>query len=145
MNSIWQGNIELEMLNALNKGSMGEHLGIVFTKIGEDYLEATMPVNQKTQQPFGLLHGGASVALAETIGSVATWCCINRKIFMGVGVEINASHLQSATSGIVMAHCRAIKAEGRVKVWDIKISNPNNELLCTCRFTCMVVPKPHQT
>ncbi len=141
MKSIWEGNISLDMLNALNKGSMGEHLGIEFTAIGEDYLEASMPVNQNTKQPFGLLHGGASVALAETIGSVATWCCINREIFIGVGVEINASHLQSATSGHVTAHCRPLKAEGKMKVWDIKISNQNKELLCICRFTCMVVPK----
>ncbi len=141
MKSIWEGNISLDMLNALNKGSMGEYLGIEFTAIGEDYLEASMPVNQNTKQPFGLLHGGASVALAETIGSVATWCCINREVFIGVGVEINASHLQSATSGNVKAHCRPVKAEGKLKVWDIKISNQNQELLCICRFTCMVVPK----
>jgi 1,4-dihydroxy-2-naphthoyl-CoA hydrolase len=141
MKSIWEGNITLDLLNTLNRGSMGEHLGIEFTAIGDDYLEATMPVNQNTKQPFGLLHGGASVALAETIGSVATWCCINRDLFIGVGVEINASHLRSATSGYVKAHCRPIKAEGKVKVWDIKLSDPQNALLCSCRFTCMVVPK----
>lgn len=142
MNSIWVGNISLDMLNNLNKGSMGEYLGIEFTAIGEDYLEASMPVNHNTKQPFGLLHGGASVALAETIGSVATWCCINRELFIGVGVEINASHLQSATSGYVKAHCRPVKADGKLKVWDICISNQDNERLCICRFTCMVVPKP---
>jgi len=141
MKSIWEDNINLEMLNTLNKGSMGEHLGIEFTAIGENYLEATMPVNKGTKQPFGLLHGGASVALAETIGSVATWCCIKRDLFIGVGMEINASHLQSATSGIVTARCLPIKSEGKVKVWDISIRDQKNTLLCSCRFTCMVVPK----
>ncbi|MCU0361610.1 MAG: hotdog fold thioesterase [Bacteroidia bacterium] len=142
MNTIWEGTITLDMLNSLNKGSMGDYLGIKFTEIGENYLVASMPVNSNTKQPFGLLHGGASVALAETIGSVATWCCINREIFIGVGVEINASHLKSANSGIVMARCWPIKSEGKLKVWAIEIRNQKDELLCTCRFTCMVVPKP---
>jgi len=141
MKTIWEGNISLEMLNALNKGSMGEFLGVEFTAIGKDYLEATMPVNQHTKQPFGLLHGGASVALAETIGSVATWCCINRELFIGVGIEINASHLQSATTGTVKAHCRPLKFSGKLKVWDIQMTNQAGETLCSCRFSCMVVPK----
>lgn len=142
MKSIWEGNVNIDLLNKLNKGSMGEFMGIEFTAIGEDYLEATMPVNHRTKQPFGLLHGGASVALAETLGSVATWCCINRELFIGVGVEINATHLQPAYSGMVKALCRAIKANGKLKIWDIRISDETPTLLCVCRFTCMVVPKP---
>ncbi len=141
MKSIWEGTISLEMLNNLNKGSMGEFLGIEFTKIGENYIEATMPVNNNTKQPFGLLHGGASVALAETVGSVATWCCINRELFIGVGIEINATHLQSSTSGKVKAHCLALKPKGKIKVWTISIFNEADELLCDCRFSCMVIPK----
>ena len=141
MKSIWEGTISLEMLNNLNTGSMGEFLGIEFTKIGENYIEAIMPVNKNTKQPFGLLHGGASVALAETVGSVATWCCINRELFIGVGIEINATHLQSVTSGIVKAHCLALKSSGKIKVWTISIFNEAEELICNCRFSCMVIPK----
>jgi 1,4-dihydroxy-2-naphthoyl-CoA hydrolase len=77
--SIWHGNITLELLNGLTPGTLSEALGISITEIGPDYLKATMPVDHNTKQPFGLLHGGASVALAETIGSVASWCCVNRR------------------------------------------------------------------
>jgi 1,4-dihydroxy-2-naphthoyl-CoA hydrolase len=99
-----------------------------------------MPVNNKTKQPFGLLHGGASVALAETIGSVASWCAINKELFMGVGVEINASHIKAVTEGIVTALCTPIKVSGKTHIWEIKIYNERNEICCVSRFTAMVVP-----
>ncbi len=140
--SIWYGDISLELLNSLNKGSLGEAFGIRMTEIGDDYLKATMPVNQNTKQPFGLLHGGASVALAETVGSVASWCCVNREQFIGVGVEINANHLVAVTEGTVTAVCKAIRVKGRVHVWEIKLYNEKEELCCISRFTCMVVPIP---
>ena len=139
--SIWHGDITLELLNGLNPGTLGEALGIRITEIGPDYLKAEMPVNQNTKQPFGLLHGGASVALAETIGSVASWCCVNRDLFIGVGVEINANHLVAVTEGLVTAVCRPIRVSGKVHVWEIKIYNAKEELACISRFTCMVVPK----
>jgi 1,4-dihydroxy-2-naphthoyl-CoA hydrolase len=139
--SIWHGNITLELLNGLTPGTLSEALGISITEIGPDYLKATMPVNHATKQPFGLLHGGASVALAETIGSVASWCCVNRDLFIGVGVEINANHLVAVTEGMVTAICRPIRVSGRVHVWEIKIFSVKEELSCICRFTCMVVPK----
>lgn len=139
--TIWNGELTLDMLNKLNKGTLGEFMEISFTEIGSDYLKATMPVNDKTKQPFGLLHGGASVALAETIGSVASWCVVNRDLFIGVGVEINANHLLAVTEGLVTAECRAIKVGGKIHVWEIKISNQTAQLCCICRFTCMIVPK----
>lgn len=140
--SIWKDEITINQLNALNKNSLGGFLGIEFIEIGEDFLKATMPVVSKTKQPFGLLHGGASVALAETIGSVASWCVVNRDVFIGVGIEINANHIQSVTEGIVTATCSAIKIGGKVHVWDIKIHDEKNNLCCMCRFTTMIVPKP---
>jgi len=141
MKRIWKGEFDLETLNLLNRGSMGEYLGIKFIRIGEDELEATMPVNQLTKQPFGLLHGGASVALAETVGSVASWCASNRDLFIGVGVEINASHLKPIFEGEVRAVCKAIKVSGKLHIWDVQLFDQNLDLCCVCRFTCMIVPK----
>jgi 1,4-dihydroxy-2-naphthoyl-CoA hydrolase len=139
--SIWQGNITLKQLNDLNKETLGDFFEINFTEIGTDFLKATMPVQNKTRQPFGLLHGGASVALAETVGSVASWCVVNRDLFIGVGVEINASHVKSVTEGNVTAVCKAVKVSGKTHIWEIKIFNEQEELCCVSRFTAMVVPK----
>jgi 1,4-dihydroxy-2-naphthoyl-CoA hydrolase len=139
--SIWHGDISLELLNSLNKNTLGEAFGIRVIEIGSDFLKATMPVNNNSKQPFGLLHGGASVALAETIGSVASWCCINRDLFIGVGVEINANHLLAVTEGFVTAVCSPIRVKGKLHVWEIKIYNQHNELNCISRFTCMIIPK----
>lgn len=139
--SIWNGEITTDLLNNLNKNTLGEFFEIEFTEVGAEYLKATMPVNSKTKQPFGLLHGGASVALAETIGSVASWCCVNRDLFIGVGIEINANHLISVTEGTVTAICAPIKVSGKLHIWEIKIYNEKQELCCISRFTCMIVPK----
>ena len=139
--SIWNGEITTQILNNLNKDTLGEFFEINFIEVGPDFLKATMPVNNKTKQPFGLLHGGASVALAETIGSVASWCVINKELFIGVGVEINASHIRSVTTGLVTAICKPIKISGKTHIWEIKIFNAENEICCVSRFTAMVVPK----
>lgn len=139
--AIWFGDITLDLLNGLSKGTLSEAFDIKITEIGPDFLKATMPVNNNTKQPFGLLHGGASVALAETIGSVASWCCVNREQFIGVGVEINANHLVAVTEGLVTAVCSPIRVKGKVHVWEIKIYNNQQELSCISRFTCMVIPK----
>lgn len=140
--SIWHGEINLALLNNLNKNTLGEFFEINFIEIGPDYLVATMPVSNKTKQPFGLLHGGASVALAETIGSVASWCVVNREHFIGVGIEINSSHIKSVTEGEVKAVCSSIKVGGKTHLWDIKMYNEKEELCCLTRFTCMIVAKP---
>jgi 1,4-dihydroxy-2-naphthoyl-CoA hydrolase len=138
---IWKGDITVEMLNKLNKNTLGEFFEINFTEIGDDFLKATMPVQNKVKQPFGLLHGGASVALAETIGSVASWCAVNREHFIGVGVEINANHIKQVTEGNVTAVCSAVKTGGKIHIWDIRIFDDKNELCCVSRFTCMIVAK----
>jgi len=140
--SIWKGTITTELINDLNKNTLGQFFEINFTEVGSDYLKATMPVTNKNKQPFGLLHGGASVALAETIGSVASWCVVNRDLFMGVGVEINANHIKQVTQGSVTAICSPIKIGGKIHIWDIKIYDEAQELCCISRFTTMVVPKP---
>jgi 1,4-dihydroxy-2-naphthoyl-CoA hydrolase len=137
---IWNREITVQDLNDLNSGTLGEHFEIKFTEVGDDYIKATMPVNNKTKQPFGLLHGGASVALAETIGSVASWCVVNKELFMGVGVEINANHIKAVTEGEVTAECRPLKVGGKTHVWEIKIYNNGGELCCISRFTSMIVP-----
>jgi 1,4-dihydroxy-2-naphthoyl-CoA hydrolase len=138
---IWNGEITLELINKLNARTMGEALGITFTEIGDDYLVATMAFSDNTRQPFGLLHGGASVALAETMGSVASWCVVNRDLFIGVGVEINANHIKAVTSGKVTAVCKAVKTGGKLHIWEVRITDESGELTCISRFTCMVVAK----
>ena len=141
MSKIWVGDLSIEQINAFNKNTLGEALEINFTEMGDDFLVATMPVNYKTVQPFGILHGGASVALAETLGSVASLCLVDRDKFMGVGVEINANHLAMATKGLVKGVCKPIRHAGRIHVWEIKIFDEEAQLCCISRFTCMVVPK----
>lgn len=142
--SIWKGPINTKMLQELNQNTLGEHFHIEFTEVGEDYLKARMPVNNKTKQPFGLLHGGASVALAETIGSVASWCVVNRELFIALGVEINANHIKAVSEGMVTATCSPLKIGGKIHIWDIRIHDDLNDLCCVCRFTTMVQPKRDQ-
>lgn len=139
--SIWHNTPTLTEINALNEGTLGEYMNITFTEIGDNFIKASMPVDNRTKQPFGLLHGGASVALAETIGSVASWCAINRDLFIGVGIEINANHVKAVMSGLVTGICTPIHIAGKNHVWDIKIYNEQNELVCVSRFTCTVVAK----
>jgi 1,4-dihydroxy-2-naphthoyl-CoA hydrolase len=140
--TIWWKTFTVEELNQLNQATLGGFFQIKFIEIGADYIIATMPIRNEVKQPFGLLHGGASVALAETIGSVATLYCVNQDLFIGVGIEINANHLKSVTTGVVKAICKPLKIGGKIHVWDIKIFDEAKELICVSRFTCMVVPKP---
>jgi 1,4-dihydroxy-2-naphthoyl-CoA hydrolase len=137
----WHNTPALNEINSLNKGTLGEFMEINFIEIGDDYLKATMPVNHKTKQPFGLLHGGASVALAETMGSVASWCAVNREVFIGVGIEINANHLKAVMRGTVTGVCKPIHVGGKNHVWSIEIFNEAGELCCVSRFTCTIVAK----
>ena len=139
--SIWHSNPDLNWINQLNKNTLGENLGIEFTEIGPDYLIATMPVDKRTIQPFGLLHGGSNVALAETLGSVASLLVVNRDVFIGVGVEINANHIKAVLSGKVKGVCTPLNVAGKNHVWDIKIYNEAGELTCVSRFTCTIIPK----
>ncbi|MEO5946556.1 MAG: hotdog fold thioesterase [Chitinophagaceae bacterium] len=143
--TIWYGNPVLADLEWMNKNTLSESLHIQITEIGNDFLKGTMPVDERTKQPFGLLHGGASVALAETIGSVASWLVVNRELFIGVGIEINANHIKAVTSGIVTGICKPIHVGGRNHIWEIRITNDKNELCCISRFTCTIVQKDKLT
>ncbi|WP_435926667.1 1,4-dihydroxy-2-naphthoyl-CoA hydrolase [Dryocola sp. BD613] len=135
---IWRRATTLEALNAMSAGNMVGHVGIVFTRVGDSELEATMPVDNRTRQPFGLLHGGASVVLAETLGSVAGYLCTEgeQKI---VGLEVNANHLRSAHEGSVRGVCKAVHVGRRHQVWQIDISDEEGRLCCTSRLTTAVV------
>ena len=138
---IWYGNPTLQDFDWMNTGNIGEVLNIKFEELGDDYLVATMPVDKRTIQPFGILHGGASVVLAETLGSVASLLCVDRETFIGVGLEINANHVKAVASGRVKGVCNPLHIGGRTHVWDIKIYNDKDELVCVSRFTCAIVAK----
>jgi 1,4-dihydroxy-2-naphthoyl-CoA hydrolase len=118
---------------------MVEHLDIRFTEIGPDYLRATMPADHRTFQPFGLLHGGASVTLAETLGSVGANCCVDTSRFYCVGQEINANHLRAVRGGRVTGTARPIHLGARSQVWEIRIEDERGKLTCISRFTVAVV------
>ena len=113
-------DISLEHINNFSKGSMIEHLGIVFTEMGKDYVKASMPVDERTKQPFGILHGGASVTLAETLGSWAATACLDTNKHIAVGLDINANHIKSVTGGTVEAIAKPIHIGSKTHVWEIK-------------------------
>jgi 1,4-dihydroxy-2-naphthoyl-CoA hydrolase len=140
--AIWfNTHIALEQLQQLGKNTLGEHLGIVFTGIGNDYLQASMPVDHRTRQPYGILHGGASVALAETLGSIASAMVIDPAVSICVGLEINANHVRSVQSGMVIATCRPLHLGGQTHVWDIRIENEQQQLVCISRLTVAILHK----
>jgi 1,4-dihydroxy-2-naphthoyl-CoA hydrolase len=128
-------------LNKLSKGTMAEHLEIEFLEVGSDFLVAKMPVNEKTKQPMGLLHGGASVALAETIGSVAAYCVIDLEKQHAVGLEINANHIRGVTKGFVFAKAMSLHIGKTTQIWEIKITNEQDKLVCVSRITMAILDK----
>jgi 1,4-dihydroxy-2-naphthoyl-CoA hydrolase len=133
-------SITLEKLNGMSVGCMVEYLGIEFTEITSEYICAKMPVDARTKQPMGLLHGGASVTLAESVGSIASWLSLeNPEKQAAVGVEINANHLKSAREGYVYAKCTALKVGRTMHVWDIKIANEAGDLVCVSRLTTAII------
>ena len=136
--TIWRSPLSLEKLNA-REGTLDSLLGIVFTEIGDDFVRATMPVDGRTRQPYGLLHGGASVALAETLGSTGATMCIDVREFQCVGQEINANHLRPARDGLVTGTARPVHRGGRTQVWIIDIANEAGKLVCTSRLTVAVI------
>lgn len=139
---IWKQSLDLSQIVLVSKKSLSQHLGIEFTEIGPDFIEATMPVDDRTRQPFGLLHGGASVVLAETLGSVAAMLCIeDLDQQVPVGVEINANHLNSVKSGTVIGRCTPIKVGRRLQVWQIEIKDEQNRPVCVSRITIAVVER----
>ena len=120
---------------------MNSTLGILFTEIGEDYIRGTMPVDERTVQPFGLLHGGASVALAETLGSTGAAMCVDAEKYQVVGQEINANHVRAARSGLVTGTARPAHIGGRTHVWTIDIVNEAGLLVCISRITMAVIKR----
>lgn len=142
MNMPWnKSNITVDTLNKLSKKTMAEHLDIHFTEIGSNYLKATMPVCDKTKQPHGLLHGGASATLAETVGSVASWLTIDTEKYICVGIEINCNHLRPKKDGIVTATAEPLHLGATTHVWDIKIRDEKEKLVCISRLTVAVLKK----
>ncbi len=139
--SIWSVQATLENLNHFSRNTMVEHIGIEFLEIGDDYIKARMPVDHRTVQPMGLLHGGASVALAETLGSVAAYLCIDASKKMCVGLDINANHIRSATGGFVYGIVRPIHIGGSTQVWEIRITSEQDKLVCIARITMAVLDK----
>jgi 1,4-dihydroxy-2-naphthoyl-CoA hydrolase len=140
--SIWLRTPSLEHLNAATAGTMMRHLEIVFTEVGPDFIRAAMTVDERTRQPYGLLHGGASVTLAETLGSTGASLCIDSERFLCVGQEINANHLRSAKSGQVIGTARPIHIGGRSHVWGIEIANQAGALVCISRLTMAIIERP---
>ncbi|MGI3428721.1 hotdog fold thioesterase [Providencia stuartii] len=135
---IWRRKFTLDHMAEMAKGCMLGHLGIEITGYGDDYLEGTMPVDQRTKQPFGLLHGGASVVLAESLGSIAGYLCSEGEQRV-VGLEINANHIRSATQGVVKGVCKPVHLGRRQQVWNIDIFNEKGQLCCTSRLTTSVL------
>ena len=126
---------------SLGEGNMGAWLGIEFTNIGPDYLEARMPVDHRTKQPYGLLHGGASVALAETLGSVGAALVVDHTRLICVGQEINANHLRSVRSGYVTGIAKPVHIGASSQVWEIKIYDEREKLVCISRLTVAVLKR----
>lgn len=138
---IWRIEATPEQLSVRSRETLAEHLGIRVTEIGPDYLRATMPVNAHTHQPQGILHGGASVALAETVGSLAANLCVDIEKFVCVGQEINANHLRPVASGWVTGTARPFHIGSRSQVWGIEIRDEKDKLVCVSRLTMAVVER----
>jgi uncharacterized protein (TIGR00369 family) len=128
----------LDALNALSRGTAMEPLGIVFSELGPDYLRGTMPVDARTRQPYGLLHGGASVLLAETLGSTAAGLCVSEDEGV-VGIEINANHLAGVREGSVTGTARPLHVGRSTQVWEIRIEDELGRLVCISRLTLAVI------
>lgn len=137
--SIWKRQATVEALNASNPGTLNEALGIRFTEIGADYLRGTLPVDPRTRQPYGLLHGGASVALAESLGSVAGWLSLPADGGRTMGLEINANHVRAITEGVVTGTARPLHLGRSTQVWEVRIEDAQGRLTCVSRITLVVV------
>ncbi|MBI2730634.1 MAG: hotdog fold thioesterase [Sphingobacteriales bacterium] len=143
MPSIWfNKELSLAHFQSLNTNTMGAYIGIEWTEVGENFLKAKMPVDHRTQQPYGLLHGGASCVLAETLGSVASAMIIDTSKFICVGLEINANHVRSAKEGFVTGICTPLHIGAGTHVWDIKIYDEREKMVCVSRLTVAILKKP---
>jgi 1,4-dihydroxy-2-naphthoyl-CoA hydrolase len=139
---IWfDKNLSLSVIQPLGNGTMAEFLGIEWMEVGDDFIKAKMPVDDRTKQPYGLLHGGASCVLAETIGSVASAMVVDHSKFLCVGIEINANHVRSAREGFVTGTARPLHIGSSTHVWDIRILDEKERLICVSRLTVAVVSR----
>ena len=138
---IFKARVDLATLNTLNQSSLAGHLGIEFVEVGDNFLTARMPVEKQTKQPFGILHGGASAALAETVGSVAATLCIDMSQQYAVGLDINANRLRPVKAGYVYGTARPVHLGRRTHVWEINITDEAQKLVCISRLTLMIVDK----
>jgi 1,4-dihydroxy-2-naphthoyl-CoA hydrolase len=139
--SIWKQTGSLDHINASSRDTMVSTLDIRIIEVGDDFLRGTMPVDERTRQPFGLLHGGASVALAETLGSLAGNLCLDPDKEVAVGLDINANHIRAVTAGLVTGTARPLHIGRTTQVWEIRIEDDKERLVCISRLTLAVVPK----
>ena len=139
--AIWKQSIDRDRINAWNKNTLVEYLDMRVTEIGDDHVRGTMPVDARTKQPFGLLHGGASVALAESLGSLAANLVLDVDKEMAVGLDINANHLRAVTAGVVTGTARPLHIGRTTQVWEIRIEDEDANLACISRLTMAVVPR----
>jgi 1,4-dihydroxy-2-naphthoyl-CoA hydrolase len=137
--NIFQVPPTIDELNSWSANTLVQHLGIKFTGVGEDYLEAKMPVDHRTHQPIGALHGGASVALAETMGSMGAMCCLDRTKQYCVGLEINANHIKGVRDGFVRGIAKPVHIGKKTQVWEIRITDDADNLVCISRITLAVL------
>jgi 1,4-dihydroxy-2-naphthoyl-CoA hydrolase len=139
--SIWFKKYSIGDVQFLQKGNMLEHIGIELTEIGEDFVKARMPVDHRTVQPMNILHGGASVALAESLGSIASYLVVDHNQFDCVGLDINANHIRPVSSGFVFAIARPFHIGRRTHVWSIDITDEKGKRICVSRLTMAVIDK----
>jgi len=137
--SIWfNKQLKISDFSFWNKATMAEHIGVEYTELGEDYLIGRMPVDHRTHQPYGLLHGGASAVLAETLGSICSALVIDHDKFISLGIEINANHIRGVKEGFVYGTCRPVNLGSTIHVWDIRITDDQGRLTCVSRLTVAI-------
>lgn len=140
--NIWRNkNISIKDIKGLGKDTMGEYIGIEFLEIGDNFIKARMPVDHRTKQPYGLLHGGASCVLAETMGSIASAMVVDTNRFQCVGLEINANHIRSAMSGFVTGIATPLHLGASTHVWDIRIYDEIEKMVCVSRLTVAIIQR----
>jgi 1,4-dihydroxy-2-naphthoyl-CoA hydrolase len=140
-NMIWFKEVALDAMNDIGNNTMSKHLGIEVIEIGKDFIKARMPVDERTKQPYGILHGGASVALAETIGSYGSHLIIDSSKYLSVGLDINANHIRKATQGFVTGIAKPVHIGKTTHVWGIEIIDEKGLLICICRLTVAIISK----
>ena len=138
---LWKQTVSIEQINAWSSNTLSAAIGITVTEVGDDFVRGTLPVDARTHQPFGLLHGGASVALAETLGSLAGMLTLDPAVEVAVGLDINANHVRGVKSGLVTGTARALHLGRSTQVWEIRIEDERAKLVCIARLTLAVVPR----